>query len=60
MEAVRSSCFVMGLLSSFGRFGTKLAVFVTIVSCVLQNDRITAEEVRPSSTVYLVTVCKGL
>jgi hypothetical protein len=57
IEAVRASCFVMGLLLSFGRFGTKLAVCISIVSYVLQNDSITAEEVRPSSPIYFVTVC---
>jgi hypothetical protein len=46
----------MGLLSSFGRFGTKLAVFASIVSYVLQNGRLTAEEVRPGSTIYFVMV----
>jgi hypothetical protein len=52
IKAVKASCFVMGLLTSFGRFGTKLAVFVSIVTYVVQNDRITAEEVRPGSAIY--------
>ncbi|PNF26812.1 hypothetical protein B7P43_G17381 [Cryptotermes secundus] len=45
IKAIRASCFVMGLLSAFGRFGTKLAVFASVVSYVLQNGRLTAEEV---------------
>jgi hypothetical protein len=50
-------CFVRGFLLSFGRFGSKLAVFASMVSYVLHNDKITAEEVRASSIIYFVTLC---
>lgn len=45
IKAVRATCCVRGLLSSFGRFGTKIAIFVSIVSYVLLEDDITAEKV---------------
>ncbi|KDR24429.1 putative multidrug resistance-associated protein, partial [Zootermopsis nevadensis] len=44
IKAVRAACFVRGFLSSFGRFGTKIAIFFSIVSYVLLEDDITAEK----------------
>ncbi|PSN47504.1 hypothetical protein C0J52_02254 [Blattella germanica] len=44
IQAIRATCFLRGLLLSFGRFGTKVAVFVSIVSFVLFGEDLTAEK----------------
>jgi hypothetical protein len=45
IKAVRATCFVRGLLSSFGRCGTKIAIFASMVTYVCFNDDVTAEKV---------------
>jgi hypothetical protein len=45
IKAVRATCFVRGFLSSFGRCGTKIAIFASMVTYVCLNDDVTAEKV---------------
>jgi hypothetical protein len=45
IKAVRATCFVRGLLSSFGRCGTKIGIFASLATYVCFNDDVTAEKV---------------
>jgi hypothetical protein len=50
IQSVRAALYVRGLLLSFGKFSTKIAIFVAIVSYALLGNTVTAEKVR-----YFVT-----
>jgi hypothetical protein len=48
IQTVRAALYVRGLLLSFGKFSTKIAIFVAIVSYAALGNKITAEKVRDS------------
>ena len=43
---MRLASYLRGLLFSFGKFGTKIAIFVSMVTHVAMGESITPEKVR--------------
>ncbi|PNF26824.1 hypothetical protein B7P43_G17385 [Cryptotermes secundus] len=44
IQSIRAALYVRGLLLSFGRFSTKIAIFIAIVSYALLGNTVTAEK----------------
>lgn len=45
IQTIRAALYVRGLLLSFGKFSTKIAIFIAIVSYAVLGNKITAEKV---------------
>jgi hypothetical protein len=45
VQAIRAASYTRGMLLSFDHFATRIAVFVSIVTYILLDNKITAERV---------------